>query len=78
MATSIRDVIRKLIRQPEPTRPAIGQVIQERAQAEAQRRLLDQAKRLRETRWYSERTQILPAVPMTLGQRTGHGTRGLG
>ncbi|MBQ0895421.1 hypothetical protein KBX37_20335 [Micromonospora sp. U56] len=50
MAPSIRDVIRKLTRQPEPTRPATGQAIQERARAEAQRRLLDQAKRLRETR----------------------------
>ncbi|SCL27680.1 hypothetical protein GA0070624_3549 [Micromonospora rhizosphaerae] len=70
-------LVRWLLRRPEPPPPSgTGQRYQTTEQAEAQRRLLDQAKRLRETQWYCEPTQIVPTVPMTLGQRTGYGTRG--
>ncbi|MFG2058127.1 hypothetical protein ACGFI9_29310 [Micromonospora sp. NPDC048930] len=73
---SIRDLVRKLMRRPEPAQPGVGQVIQEREQANARQRLLDQAERLRDTQWHRVPTQIAPAVRMPLDQRTGYGTRG--
>ncbi|MEO3775464.1 hypothetical protein ABGB16_01160 [Micromonospora sp. B11E3] len=71
---SIRALIRRLTGRPDPVPPGTGQRHQAAEQAAAQRRLLDQAQRLRDTRWYSEPTQVIPDVPMTLGQLTCYGT----
>ncbi|MEU8263224.1 hypothetical protein AB0C02_21660 [Micromonospora sp. NPDC048999] len=62
------------MRRPESAEQSIGQVIQEREQSEARRRLLDQAQRLREAQWRGEPTQS--NVPMTPDERTGDGPRG--
>ncbi|MFG2053003.1 hypothetical protein ACGFI9_03145 [Micromonospora sp. NPDC048930] len=79
MATwsELRKLVRWLFRRPEPPpTPGTGQQYQTREQAEAQRRLLDQAKRLRDTQWHRGSTQIAPTMPMAPGRRAGYGTRG--
>ncbi|MFE9201423.1 hypothetical protein [Micromonospora sp. NPDC007230] len=69
-------LVRWLFRRPEPPPPpGTGQWYQASEQAQAQRRLLDQAERLRDTPWRRESTQSVPTVPRTPGQRTGDGTR---
>ncbi|PZF96066.1 hypothetical protein [Micromonospora deserti] len=66
-------LVRWLLRRPEPPPPpGTGQRYQATEQAEAQRRLLDQAERLRRTQWYCEPTQ----PKATHSQPTGNGTRG--
>ncbi|OKI81737.1 hypothetical protein A6A27_16505 [Micromonospora sp. CB01531] len=70
-------LVRWLFRRPEPPPPpGTGQRYQASEHAEAQRRLLDQAERLRDTPWHRESTQSVPTVPRTPGRRTGDGTRG--
>ncbi|MEV0428216.1 hypothetical protein [Micromonospora sp. NPDC050495] len=46
-----------------PPPPATGQRYQAREQAAAQRRLLDQAERLRGDRWHRGPTQTVPTAP---------------
>ncbi|WP_409073393.1 hypothetical protein [Micromonospora chalcea] len=48
MAASITELLKRLRRRTESRERGAGQAIQEREQAEAQRRLLDQAARLRD------------------------------
>ncbi|MEO3775455.1 hypothetical protein ABGB16_01110 [Micromonospora sp. B11E3] len=72
---SIRALVRRLIGRPDPVPPGTGQRHQAAEQAAAQRRLLDQAQRLRDSHWHCEPTQIVPTVRMTLGQLTCYGTR---
>ncbi|GAA2708733.1 hypothetical protein ACFY2R_04340 [Micromonospora olivasterospora] len=75
--SELRNLVRWLLRRSDPPPPpGSGQRHQAAEQAAARRRLLDQAQRLRDSRWYCEPTQIVPDVPMTLGQLTGYGTRG--
>ena len=74
MASRVRELIRTLMRRINPTRLGIGQVIQEREQAEARRRLSDQAERLREMPRESTQTaDLAPSVPDHL---SSHRTRG--
>ncbi|MFG1949626.1 hypothetical protein [Micromonospora sp. NPDC048830] len=75
--SKLRDIVRWLLRRSDPPPPpGTGQRHQAVEQAAAQQRILNQAERLRNSRWYCEPTQIMPNVPMTFGQRTGYGTRG--
>ncbi|MFU8854447.1 hypothetical protein ACNAW0_26220 [Micromonospora sp. SL1-18] len=72
----LRKLVRWLFRRPEPPPPpGTGQRYQATEQAEARRRLLDQAKRLRETQSHRESAQIVSNAPMTPGERNGYGTR---
>ncbi|MFG1950705.1 hypothetical protein [Micromonospora sp. NPDC048830] len=74
--SELRDIVRRLLRRSDPPPPpGTGQRHQAAEQAAAQRRLLDQAQRLRNSRWHCEPTQFVPNVRMTLGQRTCYGTR---
>ncbi|NES15068.1 MULTISPECIES: hypothetical protein [Micromonospora] len=75
--SELRKLVRWLFRRPEPPPPpGTGQRYQASEQAEARRRLLDQAGQLRDTEWHRQPTQIVPTVPTTLGQRAGYGMRG--
>ncbi|MEO3776461.1 hypothetical protein ABGB16_06335 [Micromonospora sp. B11E3] len=74
--SELRGIVRWLLRRSEPPPPpGAGQRHQAAEQAAAQQRLLDQAQRLRDNRWYCEPTQMIPNVPMTLGQLSGYRTR---
>ncbi|MFV2104899.1 hypothetical protein [Micromonospora sp. LOL_024] len=71
--SELRDIMRWLLRRADsPPPPGIGQRHQAAEQAVAQRRLLDQAKQLRDTQWHREPTP----TPTTLCLRTSDGTRG--
>lgn len=48
--SELRNLVRWLFRRPEPPQPGTGQRYQANEQAQARRRLLRQAERLRETR----------------------------
>jgi hypothetical protein len=75
--SELRDIMRWLLRRADsPPPPGTGQRHQAAEQAAAQRRLLDQAKRLRDTQWHRELTQAAPYAPTMLDQRTSDGTRG--
>ncbi|WP_174534396.1 hypothetical protein [Micromonospora chalcea] len=54
MAASITELLKRLRRRPDSRERGAGQAIQEREQAEAQRRLLDQAARLRDAHHHDE------------------------
>ncbi|MBQ1063077.1 hypothetical protein [Micromonospora sp. C41] len=54
MAASITELLKRLRRRTESRDRGAGQAIQEREQAEAQRRLLDQAARLRDAHRHGE------------------------
>lgn len=56
--------------------PCLGERHQAVEQEAARRRLLDQAKRLRNTQWHRESTQSAPHTPTTLEQRSDGETRG--
>ncbi|MFF5071208.1 hypothetical protein ACFY2R_08370 [Micromonospora olivasterospora] len=74
--SEVRNIVRWLLRRSDPPPPpGTGQRHQAAEQAAARQRLLDQAQRARDTRWYCEPTQIVPTVRMTLGQLTCYGTR---
>nr|WP_230414927.1 hypothetical protein [Micromonospora tarapacensis] len=64
-----------LRRADSPPPPGTGQRHQATEHAAAQRRLLDQANRLRDTQWHRQPIHAVTYVPTTLGQRTSDGTR---
>lgn len=74
--SELRAIVRWALRLPDPLPPTDpGPAIQAAEHAAARQRVLDQAERLRNTRWYCEPTQANPYVPLTLGQRTGYQVR---
>ena len=73
--SELRDIMRWLLRRADsPPPPGTGQRHQAAEQAAAQRRLLDQAKRSRDTHWHREPIQTTPYAPTTSDQRTGDAT----
>ncbi|MCN0177623.1 hypothetical protein [Salinispora arenicola] len=75
--SELRYLTRWLLRRSDvSTALGIGQHHQAIEQAAARRRLLDQAKRLRNTQWHRESTQSAPQPPTTLEQRSDGETRG--
>jgi hypothetical protein len=69
--SELRDIMRWLLRRADsPPPPGTGQRHQAAEQAVAQQRLLDQAKRLRDTQWHREPIQTTPYVPTMRDQRT--------
>lgn len=65
--SKLYSVVRWLLRRQElPPPPQVGEQYQAAEQAAARRRLLDQAKRLRNTQWHRESTQSARHMPTTL------------
>ncbi|PMR61557.1 hypothetical protein C1A38_08635 [Verrucosispora sp. ts21] len=73
--SELYDILRWLLRRADsPPPPGTGQRHQAAEQAAAQRRLLDQAKRSRDTYRHREPIQTTPYAPTTRDQRTGDAT----
>ncbi|WP_080640847.1 hypothetical protein [Salinispora oceanensis] len=76
-SSKLSSVVRWLLRRQElPPRTRIGEHHQAIEQEAARRRLLDQARRLRDTQWHREPTQPAPPTPTMMEQRTDGETRG--
>lgn len=56
--------------------PGLGERHQAIEREAARQRLLDQARRLRDTQWHREPAQPAPPTPTTVEQRTDGETRG--
>nr|WP_309224994.1 hypothetical protein [Salinispora sp. H7-4] len=76
-SSKLSSVVRCLLRRQElPPRTQVGERHQAIEREAARQRLLDQAKRLRDTQWHREPTQPARPTPTTVEQSTDAETRG--